>query len=68
MHLKAKTLGTLIWGASLAVVSAAELKEAFSSPPDAARPGVYWYFMDGNMDRETRAPLCADNRQIRKHG
>ena len=52
MNMKAKTLGALIWGASLAVVSAAELKQAFSSPPDAARPGVYWYFMDGNMDRE----------------
>ena len=52
MNLKAKIWGALIWGASLAVVSAAELKEEFNSPPDAARPGVYWYFMDGNMDRE----------------
>jgi len=28
------------------------LREAFVSPPDSARPGVYWYFMDGNLDRE----------------
>ncbi len=29
-----------------------KLKEAFVNPPDAARPGVYWYFMDGNLSRE----------------
>jgi hypothetical protein len=28
------------------------LKEGFLSPPDTARPGVYWYFMDGNISRE----------------
>ncbi|MBM4088511.1 MAG: glycosyl hydrolase [Planctomycetes bacterium] len=28
------------------------LAESFSSPPDSARPGVYWYFMDGNQSRE----------------
>ena len=32
--------------------SASELVESFHNPPDSARPGVYWYFMDGNMDRE----------------
>jgi len=25
------------------------LKAAFLNPPDSVRPGVYWYFMDGNM-------------------
>jgi len=36
------------------------LKKDFLSPPDAARPGVYWYFMDGNQDRnEMRADLHA---------
>ncbi len=29
-----------------------ELKAAFANPPDSARPGVYWYFMDGNLSRE----------------
>ena len=33
-------------------VSAAELKQGFNSPSDSVRPGVYWYFMDGNMDPE----------------
>lgn len=28
------------------------LKEGFQNPPDSARPGVYWYFMDGNLSKE----------------
>lgn len=32
--------------------SAKELASGFANPPDAARPGVYWYFMDGNQDRD----------------
>jgi len=28
------------------------LKAGFLNPPDSARPGVYWYFMDGNTSRE----------------
>jgi len=31
---------------------AASLEEAFVNPPDTARPGVYWYFMDGNLSKE----------------
>ena len=30
----------------------ATLAENFLSPPADARPGVYWYFMDGNLSRE----------------
>ena len=29
----------------------ADLNESFTTPPGSARPGVYWYFMDGNLDR-----------------
>jgi hypothetical protein len=29
-----------------------QLKKGFVSPPDSAKPGVYWYIMDGNLDRE----------------
>ncbi len=29
-----------------------QLKEAFKNPPDTSKPGVYWYFMDGNLSRE----------------
>ncbi|MCP5522863.1 MAG: hypothetical protein H7A46_15095 [Verrucomicrobiales bacterium] len=32
--------------------AAASLPDSFREPPDAARPGVYWYFMDGNLSRE----------------
>ncbi|MBZ4191105.1 glycosyl hydrolase [Niabella beijingensis] len=26
-----------------------QLKTQFITPPDSAKPGVYWYFMDGNL-------------------
>ncbi|HEX5553488.1 MAG TPA: glycosyl hydrolase [Chitinophagaceae bacterium] len=32
--------------------SISALRTAFLHPPDSARPGVYWYFMDGNMSKE----------------
>ena len=28
------------------------LKQGFENPPDSARPGVYWYFMDGNLSHK----------------
>jgi len=28
------------------------LKESFKNPPESAKPGVYWYFMDGNLSME----------------
>ena len=35
-----------------------ELAQEFLNPPDSARPGVYWYFMDGNLNgREMTADL-----------
>jgi hypothetical protein len=34
------------------------LVDNFITPPDAARPGVYWYFMDGNLNgKEMTADL-----------
>lgn len=32
--------------------SEAELKNSFKNPPESSKPGVYWYFMDGNLNRE----------------
>ena len=29
-----------------------QLKADFENPPASSRPGVYWYFMDGNLSRE----------------
>ena len=28
------------------------LRSGFLNPPDWAKPGVYWYFMDGNLSEE----------------
>jgi len=51
----------LMRGAVLALVSyavcghaaaAGDLERSFSRPPDSARPGVYWYFLDGNLNRK----------------
>jgi len=33
-------------------VSNDQLRIEFKNPPDEARPGVYWYFMDGNLLRD----------------
>lgn len=37
---------------SLAVAQLTDLKKGFKNPRDAYKPGVYWYFMDGNLDAE----------------
>lgn len=40
-----------------------ELEKLFDSPPDSARPWVYWYFQDGHLTREgMRADLEAMKR------
>jgi hypothetical protein len=37
-----------------------ELAKRFKNPPDSAKPGVYWYFMDGNLNlKEMTADLEA---------
>ena len=41
------------------------LKEAFLNPPDSARPGVYWYFMDGNLSKEG---MTKDLESMKKAG
>lgn len=45
--------------------SFSQLKEGFLNPPDSARPGVYWYFMDGNISREA---ITADLESMKKTG
>lgn len=41
----------IILTVSAVALGASELETEFRNPPDSVRPGVYWYFMDGNMDR-----------------
>lgn len=42
-----------------------KMEAAFLHPPAAAQPGVYWYFMDGNMSREG---MTADLESMKKAG
>lgn len=46
-------------------VSTDSLKAGFLNPPDSARPGVYWYFMDGNTSREA---MTADLESMKAVG
>ncbi|SFL53161.1 alpha-L-rhamnosidase [Porphyromonadaceae bacterium KH3CP3RA] len=41
------------------------LRKGFKSPPDSAKPGVYWYFMDGNITRES---LTKDLESMKQAG
>lgn len=41
------------------------IRRGFTHPPAAARPGVYWYFMDGNR---TRAAMTADLESMKRAG
>ena len=45
----------LVYSVGFAAVGRADpLEKDFAIPPDAARPGVYWCFMDGNLRRKSR--------------
>jgi hypothetical protein len=40
--------------------AADQMDNRFVDPPDTARPGVYWYFLDGNLNgKEMTADLEA---------
>jgi len=41
------------------------LKAGFLQPPPDARPGVYWYFMDGN---QSRSSMTADLESMKRAG
>jgi hypothetical protein len=56
---------TLLATALSTFAVAGDLKDAFRNPPDSARPGVYWYFMDGNLDREE---MVKDLESMKKVG
>jgi hypothetical protein len=68
-----KTLLTYLLAASAICANAqnitnpktAALKAGFVSPPNSAKPGVYWYFMDGNMNKRS---MTADLEAMKKAG
>ena len=41
------------------------LEEGFRNPPDAARPWVYWFWMNGNI---TRTGIAADLEAMKRNG
>lgn len=45
-------LGVPAAGVSGAQSEISRLSAGFENPPAVARPGVYWYFMDGNVSKE----------------
>ncbi len=52
-------------GLGTALAAPDALRRDFESPPPAARPWVYWYFMDGNMTAEG---MTADLEAMREAG
>jgi alpha-L-rhamnosidase len=57
----------LLWslGFATAVGAEDELAQGFLNPPDAARPWVYWFVMDGNLSREG---ITADFEALKRVG
>ena len=47
------------------IVKIDDLRKQFLNPPDSTRPGVYWYFMDGNLSREA---MTADLESMKEVG
>jgi hypothetical protein len=45
--------------------SPAQLRDGFQNPPYSARPGVYWYFMDGNLSEKE---MTADLQSMKEAG
>ena len=55
----------LLGMALCALPLAAALYDDFRSPPDATRPWCYWYWVNGNVDRET---VTADLEAMKRIG
>ena len=58
------TLALLFLCFSCADKSGDALREGFVSPPDSCRPGVYWYFMDGNLSKEGMTADLESMKQV----
>ncbi|NIA31728.1 MAG: glycosyl hydrolase, partial [Actinobacteria bacterium] len=67
-------LGTMLFVISTHFLSGCErkstlsvqhLRQGFQNPPDSTRPGVYWYFMDGNLSRKA---MTADLESMKEAG
>ena len=58
-------LSWLVLDVSQAVPATDDLVRGFRNPPPETRPGVYWYFMDGNLTREG---MTADLEAMKRAG
>ena len=54
-----------IYAQNVKPITLGVMKAGFIRPPMSARPGVYWYFMDGNMNKES---ITADLESMKKVG
>ena len=52
MFKKVCVILVVVFGAGCREPDFSSLENGFLCPPDSARPGVYWYFMDGNLSKE----------------
>ena len=50
---------------SIAASAATDLAKSFASPPDSARPWVYWFWLNGNITREG---ITADLEAMKRVG
>lgn len=55
----------LVFSACTSTRNTNELEKGFQDPPESARPGVYWYFMDGNLSKEA---MTKDLESMKKAG
>ena len=47
-----QVLLAILFGASQTTLNSADLEDEFNSPPNSARPWVYWINMDGHLNKE----------------
>jgi hypothetical protein len=64
LFLTASTLTGVLFRADLSA-SASDLARGFATPPQSARPWVYWFWLDGNITREG---ITADLEAMRQAG
>lgn len=65
MKLQCQVAWALAVAAAVPAVLGGALESEFLAPPDSARPGVYWYFLDGNQER---GEMVADLKAMREVG
>lgn len=65
-QLMKKTTVLLILALSIpyGLFAAETLEQRFQNPPDSARPGVYWYFMDGNLNSKEMTAELEDMKKV----